>query len=358
MQLLIDCSLSLINRTGAYYISEDLAMAFGGKGTVRRWRLLRQQLPRGIARKLFGRLMLREIGLLGTSTRFPWPEPKAVKLKRLFLDPLYVSRSRLESSDIVLCHDLGPLSHPQIYDIGTVDAYEKAYTKIAKAQPGIVFVSNASRLAFEARFGTDFRFLKAIPLYVRTGTLAGNSEPIPGIQQPFFLTVGALETRKNQRTAIEAFARYGFARRGVTYILCGARGAGAEEITAAAAGTSGVKVLGYVSDAQLRWLYKEASAFVLPSLLEGFGMPALEAALHGLVPIISENSALAEAVNGLAIQVDPHSVSEIGEAMETVLALDEGRRKELKNALIVHAQRSTREKFLAEWENLISSELQ
>lgn len=274
------------------------------------------------------------------------------------MDPLYVSRSRLESSDIVLCHDIGPVSHPELYDSGTVAAYEKAYTKIATARPGIVFVSNASRLAFEARFGKDFRFLKTISLYARTGTLAGDSEPIPGIQRPFFLTVGALETRKNQRTAIEAFGRYGFARRGVAYILCGARGAGAEEIVASAARTSGVKMLGYVSDAQLRWLYREASAFVLPSLLEGFGMPALEAALHGLVPIISRNSALTEAVNGAAIQVDPHSVSDIGEAMETVLALDEGRRKELKNALIVHAQRSTREKFLAEWENLISSELQ
>jgi hypothetical protein len=192
MQLLIDSSLSLINRTGAYYISEDLAMAFGSRGTVRRWRLLRQQLPTGMARKFFGRLMLREITSLGTSSRFLWPEPKAVKLKRLFLDPLYVSRSRLESSDIVLCHDLGPVSHPQIYDRGSVDAYEKAYSKIVKAQPGVVFVSNASRHAFETRFGTGFRFLRAIPLYVRTGTLAGDLEPIPGIQRPFFLTVGAL----------------------------------------------------------------------------------------------------------------------------------------------------------------------
>ena len=358
MQLLLDCSLSLINRTGAHYIAEDLAAAFGGKGIVRRWRLLRPQLPTGIARKIFGRLMLREIARLGTSSRFLWPEPKAVKLKRLFLAPLYVSRSRLESSDIVLCHDIGPVTHPELYDSGTVGAYENAYTKIATARPGIVFVSNASRRAFEARFGTEFRFLRAISLYVRTGSLTGHSEPIPGIQRPFFLTVGALETRKNQRMAIEAFERYGFAQRDVSYILCGAKGAGSEEIVATAARTPGVKVLGYVSDAQLRWLYQEASAFVLPSLLEGFGMPALEAALHGLVPIISQDSALAEAVNGLAIQVDPHSVSDIGEAMESVLALDEGRRTELKNALIVHAQSATRERFLAEWEDLISSELQ
>jgi len=354
MLLLLDCSLSLINRTGAHYICEDLAAAFGSKGILRRWRLLRQDLPTGIARKILGRLMLREISLLGTSTRFLWPEPKATKLKRLFMDPLYVSRSRLESSDIVLCNDIGPVSHPELYDSGAVAAYEKAYAKIATAQPGIVFISNASKLAFEARFGTDFRFLRTISLYVRTGSLGGHSEPVPGIRRPFFLTVGALEKRKNQCAAIEAFGQYGFAKRNVSYVLCGARGAGWEEIMANAARTPGVKVLGYVSDAQLRWLYHQACAFVLPSLLEGFGMPALEAALHGLVPIISRNSALAEAVNGVGVQVDPHSISDIGEAMESVLALDEGRRDELRKALVAHAQSATREKFLAEWEDLIN----
>ena len=358
MRLLLDCSLSLINRTGAHYIAEDLVSAFGSKGIVRRWRLLRRELPTGIARKIFGRLMLQEITRLGTSNQFLWPEPKTKKLTRLFLDPLYVSRSRLESSDVVLCHDIGPLTHPELYDSGSVNAYQKAYTKVANVRPGIVFVSDTSRLAFENRFGTDFRFLRAIPLYVRNGSVTGHTEPIPGIQRPFFLTVGALETRKNQRIAIEAFERYGFAKRGVSYILCGARGAGADEILATAGRTPGVRVLGYVSDAQLRWLYQEASAFVLPSLLEGFGMPALEAALRGLVAIVSRDSALTAAVNGAAIPVDPHSVSEVGEAMESVLALDERERNALKKVLIAHAQGATREKFLGEWGDLISSELQ
>jgi glycosyltransferase involved in cell wall biosynthesis len=302
--------------------------------------------------------MLQEITRLGTSDRFLWPEPKTKMLTRLFLDPLYVSRSRLEPSDVVLCHDIGPLTHPELYDSGTVTAYQKAYTKVAEVRPGVVFVSNTSRLAFENRLGTEFRFLRAIPLYVRNGSVTGHTEPIPGIERPFFLTVGALETRKNQRIAIEAFERYGFAKRGVSYILCGARGAGAEEIEARAARTPGVKILGYVSDAQLRWLYQEASAFVLPSLLEGFGMPALEAALRGLIPVVSRDSALTEAVNDAAIPVDPHSISEIGDAMESVLALDERKQDALKNVLTAHARGATRERFLAEWGDLISTELQ
>jgi len=357
MRLLIDCSLSLINRTGAHYIALDLAGAFGEKAVLRRWRLLRRQLPGGITRKILGRLMVREIALLGTSTKFLWPEPNGIELKRLFLDSLYVSRSRLERSDIVLCHDIGPLTHPELYDPASVRSYQQAYAKIAAARPGIVFVSNTSQSAFKARLGTDFRFLKTIPLYVRSGSLAGPCEPVPGVERPFFLTVGALEIRKNHQTAIEAFGRQRFAGRGASYILCGARGAGAEKVIETAAHTPGVKVLGYVSDAQLRWLYKEASAFVLPSLLEGFGMPALEAAFQGLVPIISRDSALSEAVNGLGIEVNPRSVSDIGEAMEFALALDDKARNKLKSALVTHSRKATRERFLAEWDDLIKSEL-
>ena len=156
MRLLLDCSLSLINRTGAHYIAQDLAAEFGDQAVVRRWRLLKQELPNDIARRICGRLMLRELAILGTSEKFLWPEPKGAPLKRLFLDPLYVTRSRLESSDIVLCHDIGPVSHPQLYGSGAEDSYQKAYAKIAAARPGIVFVSQASQRAFEARFGLGF----------------------------------------------------------------------------------------------------------------------------------------------------------------------------------------------------------
>src|SRR5258708_4973504 len=76
MRLLLDCSLSLINRTGAHYIAEDLASAFGSEGIIRRWRLFGRQLPTDIVRKICGRLMLQEITRLGQATRFLWPEPK------------------------------------------------------------------------------------------------------------------------------------------------------------------------------------------------------------------------------------------------------------------------------------------
>jgi hypothetical protein len=57
------------------------------------------------------------------------------------------------------------------------------------------------------------------------------------------------------------------------------------------------------------------------------------------------------------VEVDPQSVSDIGTAMESVLALNDQARNERGRALVAHAQTATREKFLAEWKNLISAEL-
>ena len=354
--LLLDCSLSLINRTGAHFIAQELAHAFAPQVTVRRWRLLGRRLPSGLTRKVLGRLMLRELRHAPRVDLLRWPDP-AGPIKRIFLDPLYVLCSRLEQSDVVLCHDIGPVSHPTLYDAVTTKLYTDAYARIARVQPGLVFVSQASREAFVQRYGARFRFLRVIPLYVREGAQVGDVAPVAEVPVRFFLTVGALERRKNQCVAIEGFAQSGLAAAGFGYVLCGARGDGSDALLELARRTPGVRVLGYVSDAQLRWLYRNAAAFVLPSLLEGFGMPALEAAQYGLIPILSRDSALSEAVGGHCLQVDPEAPAQIATAMRDAAALDEGRREALRSALISHAAGASRACFLGAWRELLQSEM-
>ena len=282
MKIMVDCSLSLINRTGAHYIAQELIASLGAHfSCIRQWRLMNRRIANDFARKLIGRLMLRELTSLRDSAVLPWPDPDFPEFLRLFLDPLYVLRSNLSSADIVLCHDVGPLTHPLLFSESVTDLYETAYAKVAKAKPGIVFVSNTTRDAFVALFGRDFRFLRTIPLYVRSAAATGDDRPPVGVATPYILTVGALERRKNQLTAMRAYREAGLVHEGIGYVLCGPRGDGAADIIAEAARTPGVKVLGYVEDTELRWLYRNASAFVLPSLLEGFGMPVLEVAQYG-----------------------------------------------------------------------------
>lgn len=347
---IIDDSLSIINRTGAYQIAKDLTQEFSPPLRVRRWRL-GSRLPQGIERKIAARAMMQEYLRLSDSDLFRIRRKGAVGT--LFLDPLYTLRADLKADDIVLCHDIGPVSHPWLYHDNTVALYEKAYALIARIKPRMVFVSQWSMAEFTLRFGKDFPMLRTIPLYLRAGISDGKSPPSVAMPDRFFLTVGALEVRKNTIAAIEAYAGGGFHEKGIGYVVCGARGDDAERITKLCERTPGVRLLGYVSDAELNWLYDHAEAFLLPSHLEGFGMPALEAIARGLLPIISARSALVEAAKDHGIEVDPASQEDIAAGMQAAIDRPHEMRATQKAAMQEDAACETRDRFVADWRHTL-----
>ncbi len=86
---------------------------------------------------------------------------------------------------------------------------------------------------------------------------------------------------------------------------------------------------GFVSDAQLKWLYENASAYVLPSLSEGFGLPGLEAMAHSC-PLVSSNATCLPEIYGDAAEYfDPKSVEDMAKAIEKVI-LDTNLQEKLK----------------------------
>jgi glycosyltransferase involved in cell wall biosynthesis len=349
--LLIDDSLSLINRTGAFFVARDITAMFANEASIRRWRSFGSR-PGSLVAKIQGRLMLKEIDCFGTSKLAQWPDAGCDV--RLFLDPLYVTRSKLDSSDVVVCYDIGPISHPELFSANATRSYRAAYEKIAVAKPGLVFVSQTSRNAFEKEYGRNFAFLEVIPLYAREGTDFDEPRPIHGIPGPFFLGVGAMENRKNHAATILAFRQSGLGALGVSLVICGPRGDASEQLVALAADTPGVMLIGYVTDAQLRWLYESAIAFVLPSRLEGFGMPALEAARYGLPPIISDDSALNEAVGGLGLAIPSESSAALSGALLKLHAMPDADRLAWANTLKAYAAENTRERFMDRWRALMA----
>lgn len=350
---LFENSLSILNRTGAWHIAKDLCQEFVPEhARVRYWRL-GAVAPEGLARKIAARLMMLEISWLKDSRLCLIGSKAADGNSRVFLDPLFVLRSELAEKDIVLCHDVGPLSHSFLYDAVTVENYRVAYEKIRRHRPGIVFVSDWSKDNFVTIYGSNFRFLTTIPLYVRTGLFDGSLEALPGVDGRFFLTVGAFENRKNQIAALEAYRDGGFCKQGIKYVLCGSRGDGRDKIIDLAKSIPGTVLPGYVPDNQLRWLYAHAEAFVLPSLLEGFGMPALEAAYMGLLPIVSEDSALVEAVEGVCVQVPPKDTAAIGQAMRRALLRSSAEKAQTSRQLREVASRASKQRFLQDWRSLL-----
>ncbi len=76
---------------------------------------------------------------------------------------------------------------------------------------------------------------------------------------------------------------------------------------------------GYIPDEDLPALLSAATAFVFPSLYEGFGIPILEAGGCGVPVITSNTSSLPEVAGDAALLVDPHDVDAIAEAMYRVV---------------------------------------
>jgi len=170
-----------------------------------------------------------------------------------------------------------------------------------------------------------------------------------GITQPFLLYVGTLQPRKNITRLIEAFSTLKSRSRfkEVKLVIVGKKGWIYESMFAKMKELglkNEVVFTGFVSEWEKVELLKHASAFVLPSLYEGFGIPVLEAMLAGTPVLVSRVSSLPE-VGGDAVSYieDPKSVDEIERKLAEVLQLTENKRLDM-----IARQREQAQKF--SWE--------
>lgn len=87
---------------------------------------------------------------------------------------------------------------------------------------------------------------------------------------------------------------------------------------------------GKVLDEELKWLYQNASIYVFPSFLEGFGLPGLEAMENGLPVVSSDSSCLTEIYGDAALYFNPQNIEEIVKAVLELLDNKELREKLIK----------------------------
>lgn len=163
--------------------------------------------------------------------------------------------------------------------------------------------------------GVDIRFFKAVP--ARRA-------------RPYFLFIGTIEPRKNIGTLLDAWlALPAGIREEYELVLAGPEGWGEQQVMARLrAGVPGVQRLGYVSEQELPSLTAGATAFVYPSLYEGFGLPIAQALAAGVPVITSRVSSLPEVAGDAALLVDPRSPDELRSAIER-LALSPSLRADL-----------------------------
>jgi len=224
---------------------------------------------------------------------------------------------------VVVVHDLLPLKYPREFPrMGMF--YRKVMPRILANSAAIITRSDSTRKDCIEVYGLEDRKV----FVVRDGVAPEFTPNSPGPAvsrvrerwgaENYLLYVGSLVPHKNIGGLLEAYAAAS-GRISNPLVIVGRKDTGfypALARKAAALGVAGrVKFLDYVPFDALYDLYRAATAFVFPSLYEGFGSPILESMSSGLPVISSGFSAMAEVAGDAACLVDPADKRVFSEAM-------------------------------------------
>ncbi|MCU0541757.1 MAG: glycosyltransferase family 4 protein [Oscillatoriaceae cyanobacterium Prado104] len=314
-----------IENYNCYQIPEDLTPDRGTKGQINRLRWTQFDFPK-IYKKLQSNLIFS-------------PLPEA---------PLY-SRCR----SIVTVHDLIPLRFPKRFS--RLTAYFRYYIPQVLKQAEHIICDSQSTLEDVANFfKISDKKMSVVPLACDKNNFRYLDLPT----QNYFLYTGRHDPYKNLERLIAAFATLGD-RTNCELWLAGPPNAYTPQLIEQVAELglkASVKFLGYVSYTELPVLMNQAIALVFPTLWEGFGLPILEAMACGTPVITSNISSMPEVAGNAALLVNPYSIGEIAEAMQTVATNSQVRSK-LKTASLAQADRFSWEKTGTETANILQKYL-
>ena len=244
----------------------------------------------------------------------------------LFAPNFYLPRSFLlsRSPTVATVHDLGSVQVPWTLSDETLEALStRLETSLAKAS-SLITVSDAVRNELIAHGYEHPERIHAIhhgPGHL--STVEPGSLP-PGVPSEFALHVGTLEPRKNVATLLEAWEILSEgAEPPPTLVLSGHYGWKSDEIQSLigrAQSQGRVIHLGYVPDDQLAALYKRASVVVVPSLYEGFGLPAVEAQFAGAPLVCSDIPVLHEVAGDGALFAPTDRADLFAAAVRSILS--------------------------------------
>ena len=244
---------------------------------------------------------------------------------------------------VVSVHDLAFRRYPDRFPARARRLYERSWRRVLERADAVVCPSVATSADLRAG-GLDVDRLHHVPLGHDPLDLTEDARSEVrrrfGIDGPFVLATGTLEPRKNIPALVEAFGRIA-TDTDARLVLAGPQGWGAtlDDLLAplAPAARERVIVTGEVATTDLAALYAEATVFCYPSLLEGFGLPVLEAMSYGAPVVTSSGTATEEVAGDVALMVDPSQAAELASALGDLLASAD-RRDELIAARLARSK--------------------
>ncbi|MBB5441222.1 glycosyltransferase involved in cell wall biosynthesis [Pedobacter sp. AK017] len=249
----------------------------------------------------------------------------------LYHCPGYILPFFSKTSNVVTIHDLMAIDYPKLCQNETAAYFNMFLPNTIKNAQKIITVSNVVKNDILNKYskideskieviypGIGKHFQKIPDTHVNE--LVKKKYNLP---PKYFLFVGNLEPKKNIERIIEAYHEL---KKNVNIdhklLIVGRRAwkfSSIFKLVVQKKLQSEVLFLGYVNENDLPSIYSSAEIFIFPSIYEGFGIPVLEAMACGCPTIISNRGALPEISGGICLQVDPFSITEIVNAVSTLL---------------------------------------
>jgi glycosyltransferase involved in cell wall biosynthesis len=323
MRITFDITAAIYGRGVSYYTTNlfrELVSGFsdidwiGFGGSFRQYSVLKKQLPAAAKSAIYPLPPSLFSSLFNT---FQMPIDWLIPPSDIFHAwDWYVPQSS-KASLVTTIHDVALFKYPKVAHPKIKAQHQLSITNAIRQQAHFIAVSKATKADFIDHFNvpeTNVTVVhEALPAELKHKPSSRTLEKVKKIHQltkPYLLMVGTQEPRKNIPRTIKAWQKFA---KDFDLVIVGE--AGWENIKPQA----GLIRTGWLNPTDLAALYQEASAFLYPSLYEGFGLPILEAFYHHTPVVTSAISSMPEVAGDAAILVDPTSTEAIIDGIRQAL---------------------------------------
>ncbi len=281
------------------------------------------------------------------------------------LGPYLIRQRSAGVKNVLTVHDIAPVILPQIHNWIIKFDFKLILPKLIENCNSLIVDSHSTKEDLVSNFGVNDNKIDVIPLgvdtsffYPRTPEETETIFKKYGIPTRYILYTGDDNARKNLKNLIIAYGRISSEIPHSLVLVGPINKSKVREIIDGCPGSGNFKkqllsrviTSGYVDYEDLPTIYSGASAFVFPSLYEGFGLPVLEAMACGTPVITSNTSSLPEVVGDAGIYINPLHPKEIAVNILKVLE-DNALQEKLKKIGFERARKFT-------WEETVEKTIQ
>ena len=220
---------------------------------------------------------------------------------------------------VLTIHDVIPLVFDDGWPQQAIERFRRQLGYGLKAARAVIAVSHHTKKDLVRLFDIDPAKIHVVHWGVDSPTHSGDPGALQrhGLTGRYVMAFGGDARRKNTEGVMKAFARAALPN--IQLVLVGlGRGvarARFEEMAQELGIGSRVRMLEYVTDADLEAVLCSAECLLYPSLYEGFGLPVLEAMSRGVPLVASDTTSIPEVAGSAALLVNPESTEEIADAL-------------------------------------------